>query len=241
MQKTRIICTIGPATESYEMLHKMYDAGMNIVRLNMSHGTHESHAKVIKHIKTLNKKVPFPIPLLLDTQGPEIRTGDLPLDLNIQQGTIVSISARGPLDVEESSIHINYADLIEAVNVGDKITVDNGLINFEVLEKKGRLMRCRVLDGGVLKSKRHVNLPGIRVNLPAITQKDEKDIAFGLAADVDFIALSFVREVNDIRQLKQLMGHKVGKVKIIAKIEDQEGVRNLEDIIQESDGIMVAR
>jgi len=106
MQKTRIICTIGPATESYEMLRKMYDAGMNIVRLNMSHGTHESHAKVIKHIKTLNKKVPFPIPLLLDTQGPEIRTGDLPLDLNIQQGTIVSISARGPLDVEESSILI---------------------------------------------------------------------------------------------------------------------------------------
>jgi len=241
MQKTKIICTIGPATESYEMLRKMYDAGMNIVRLNMSHGTHESHAKVIKHIKTLNKKVAFPIPILLDTQGPEIRTGDLPIDLNIQQGTIVSISARGPLDVEESSIHINYADLVETVNVGDKITVDNGLINFEVLEKQGRLMQCRVLDGGVLKSKRHVNLPGIRVNLPAITQKDEKDIAFGLAADVDFIALSFVREVNDIRQLKQLMGHKAGKVKIIAKIEDQEGVRNLEDIIQESDGIMVAR
>jgi len=223
------------------MLRKMYDAGMNIVRLNMSHGTHESHAKVIKHIKTLNRKVPFPIPILLDTQGPEIRTGDLPLELNIQQGTIVSISARGPLDVEESSIHINYADLIEAVNVGDKITVDNGLINFEILEKKDRLMQCRVLDGGVLKSKRHVNLPGIRVNLPAITPKDEKDIAFGLAADVDYIALSFVREANDIRQLKQIMGHKTGKIKIIAKIEDQEGVRNLESIIQESDGIMVAR
>lgn len=241
MQKTRIICTIGPATASYEMLRKMYDAGMNIVRLNMSHGTHESHAQVIKYVKTLNKKVEFPIPILLDTQGPEIRTGDLATDLNIQQGTIVSISARGPLDVEESSIHINYADLVEAVNVGDKITVDNGLINFEVLEKKGRLMQCRVLDGGVLKSKRHVNLPGIRVNLPAITQKDEKDIAFGLAADVDFIALSFVREATDIRQLKQLMGNKTGKVKIIAKIEDQEGVRNLEAIIQESDGIMVAR
>jgi len=241
MQKIRIICTIGPATESYEMLKKMYEAGMNIVRLNMSHGTHESHAKVIKHIKTLNKKVEFPIPILLDTQGPEIRTGDLANDLNLQQGAIVSISARGPLDVEESSIHIHYADLIETVNVGDKITVDNGLINFEVLEKTGRLMQCRVLDDGVLKSKRHVNLPGIRVNLPAITQKDEKDIAFGLAADVDYIALSFVREADDIRQLKQLMGNKVGKIKIIAKIEDQEGVRNLEDIIQESDGIMVAR
>jgi pyruvate kinase len=241
MQKTRIICTAGPATESYEMLRKMYDAGMNIIRLNMSHGTHESHAKVIKHIKTLNKKVPYPIPILLDTQGPEIRTGDLQVDLNLQQGAIVSISARGPLDVEESSIHINYADLTETVNVGDKITVDNGLINFEVLEKQGRLMQCRVLDGGVLKSKRHVNLPGIRVNLPAITQKDEKDILFGLAADVDFIALSFVREVHDLRQLQHFMGKKAGKVKVIAKIEDQEGVRNLEEIIQESDGVMVAR
>ena len=241
MQKTRIICTIGPATESYEMLRKMYDAGMDIVRLNMSHGTHESHAKVIQHIKTLNKKVEFPIPILLDTQGPEIRTGDLSDDLNLQEGSIVSISARGPVDVEESSIHIDYADLLEAVNVGDKITVDNGLINFEVLEKTGHLMQCRVLDGGVLKSKRHVNLPGIRVNLPAITEKDEKDIIFGLARDVDFIALSFVREAEDIRQLKHLMGHKAGRVKIIAKIEDQEGVRNLEEIIQEADGIMVAR
>ncbi len=241
MQKTRIICTIGPATESYEMLRKMYDAGMNIVRLNMSHGNHESHAKIIKHIKTLNKKVEFPIPILLDTQGPEIRTGDLANDLNLREGSIVSISARGALNVEESSIHIHYADLIETVNVGDKITVDNGLINFEVLEKSGPLMQCRVLDGGVLKSKRHVNLPGIRVNLPAITQKDEKDIAFGLEADVDYIALSFVREAEDILKLKQLMGKKAGKIKIIAKIEDQEGVRNLEDIIHESDGIMVAR
>ncbi|WP_447968445.1 pyruvate kinase [Nitrospira sp. M1] len=241
MQKTRIICTIGPVTESYEMLRKMYDAGMNIVRLNMSHGSHESHAKVIKHIKTLNKKVEYPIPILLDTQGPEIRTGDLSIDLNLKQGTIVSISARGPMDVEESSIHINYADLMETVNVGDKITVDNGLINFEVLEKQDRLMQCRVLDGGVLKSKRHVNLPGIRVNLPAITQKDEKDIAFGLAADVDFIALSFVREADDVQKLRHLMGNKNRKIKVIAKIEDQEGVRNLEEIIEESDGIMVAR
>jgi len=241
MQKTRIICTIGPATESYEMLRKMYDTGMTIVRLNMSHGNHESHAKVIKHIKTLNKKVEFPIPILLDTQGPEIRTGDLSTDLDLKQGTVVSITARGPMDVEESSFHIHYDDLIETVKVGDKITVDNGLINLEVLEKEERHMQCRVLDGGVLKSKRHVNLPGIRVNLPAITQKDEKDISFGLSHDVDFIALSFVRDVEDIRQLKHLMGTKVGKVKIIAKIEDQEGVRNLEEIIQESDGIMVAR
>ena len=241
MQKTRIICTIGPATESYEMLHKLYEAGMSIARLNMSHGDHESHAKVIQHIKSLNRKVKFPIPILLDTQGPEIRTGDLSNELDLRQGDIVSVTTRGPMNVEESSIHINYADLLEAVNVGDRITVDNGLINFEVLEKHERHMRCRVLDGGLLKSKRHVNLPGVRVNLPSITQKDIKDILFGLERDVDFIALSFVREAGDIQQLKDLMGDKVGKVKIVAKIEDQEGVRNLEAIIKESDGIMVAR
>jgi len=241
MQKTRIICTIGPATESYEMLEKMYEAGMNIVRLNMSHGDHDSHAKVIQHIKTLNKKVKFPIPILLDTQGPSIRTGNLSNELDLRQGEIVSVTTRGLMDVEESSIHIEYEDLLEAVNVGDKITVDNGLINFEVLEKNERHMRCRVLDGGLLKSRRHVNLPGIRVNLPAITQKDTKDILFGLERDVDFIALSFVREAADLQQLKALMGDKVGRVKIIAKIEDQEGVRNLEEIVKEADGIMVAR
>jgi pyruvate kinase len=207
----------------------------------MSHGDHDSHAKVIQHIKTLNRKVKFPIPILLDTQGPAIRTGDLSNELDLRQGDIVSVTTRGAMDVEESSIHIDYADLLEAVDVGDKITVDNGLINFEVLEKKERLMRCRVLDGGLLKSKRHVNLPGVRVNLPAITQKDTKDILFGLERDVDFIALSFVREAVDIQQLKALMGDKVGKVKIVAKIEDQEGVRNLEEIIKESDCIMVAR
>jgi pyruvate kinase len=223
------------------MLQKLYEAGMNIVRLNMSHGDHDSHARVIQHIKTLNRKVKFPIPILLDTQGPSIRTGDLSNELDLRQDAIVFITTRGSMDVEESSIHIDYADLHEAVNVGDKITVDNGLINFEVLEKQERLMRCRVLDGGLLKSKRHVNLPGVRVNLPAITQKDTKDILFGLERDVDFIALSFVREARDIQELKALMGEKVGKVKIVAKIEDQEGVRNLEEIIKESDGIMVAR
>ena len=241
MRKTKIICTIGPATSSFDMLDKMYETGMDIVRLNMSHGDHESHAKVIKSIKTLNKKVKFPVPILLDTQGPEIRTGDLATDLDLRQGSIVSISARSATNVEESSIHINYADLIDTVSVGDKITVDNGLINLEVLEKEDRLMQCRVLDGGVLKSKRHVNLPGIRVNLPAITQKDRKDILFGLSLEVDFIALSFVREAKDIQELKELMGPKAGKVKIIAKIEDQEGVSNLEEILQEADGIMVAR
>jgi pyruvate kinase len=240
VRKTKIICTIGPVTESFDMLKKMAEAGMDVVRLNMSHGDHASHAKVIKAIKTLNKELAHPIPLLLDTQGPEIRTGTLKNDLELKQGDIISVTARAE-DVESTSLHINYHDLINDVKIGDRITVDNGIINLEVLEKHDRLMRCKVIDGGRLKSKRHVNLPGIRVNLPAITGKDRDDILFGMKQEVDFIALSFVREANDIRELRKLLGNKADKIKIIAKIEDQEGVKNLDEIIAASDGVMVAR
>jgi len=215
---------------------------MNIVRLNMSHGDHESAAQIIKSIKTLNRKVTYPIAILLDTQGPEIRTGDLTNELELKNGSIISISVRDVTDVEESSFHIHYDELIETVDVGDRITVDNGIINLEVLEKhEDRIMKCRVIDGGILKSKRHVNLPGIRVNLPAITKKDRSDILFAMAQGVDFIALSFVREAKDILELQELMAEKAGKIKIIAKIEDQQGVSNIEEIVDVSDGIMVAR
>jgi len=223
------------------MLQRMAGAGMNVARLNMSHGDQDWHQRVIKHIKTLNRKIKFPVAILLDTQGPEIRTGHLASDLDLKKGSVISIVVRGESDPEETSIHIDYDDLIGTVLAGDKITVDNGLINLEVLEKQERIMRCRVLDGGVLKSKRHVNLPGVRVNLPAITQKDRRDIKFGISRDVDYIALSFVREATDVLQLKELLGDKIGKIKIIAKIEDQEGVNNIKEIIAEVDGVMVAR
>src|SRR5690606_6372235 len=177
----------------------------------------------------------------IDTQGPEIRTGDIKNELNLKEGDVISVVARAGADVEESSIHINYEDIIHDVAVGDRITVDNGLINLEVLSKEERTMQCRVIDGGVLKSKRHVNLPGIRVNLPAITEKDRRDILFAVEAGVDFIALSFVREAADIQQLNDLLGDKAGKIKVIAKIENQEGVDNIEEIIDAADGIMVAR
>lgn len=241
MRKTKIICTIGPATSSYPMLEKLCAAGMNVARLNMSHGDHDSHRRVIKAIRTLNKKMPYTVPVLLDTQGPEIRTGHLSTNLNLQEGTEISIVVRGAEDVEESSIQIDYDDIISAVQVGDKITVDNGLINLQVLDKHDRHMRCRVVDGGFLKSKSHVNLPGIRVNLPAITDKDRQDILFGMEQEVDYIALSFVREADDIHQLRKVLGNKADKIKIIAKIEDAEGVKNLEHIVATADGIMVAR
>jgi pyruvate kinase len=241
MRKTKIICTIGPATESIEMLEKLAKAGMNVARLNMSHGDHESHAKIIQAIQSLNKKLSHPIAVLLDTQGPEIRTGDMVNDLHLTEGDTISIVARGAEDVESSSIHINYEDLINDVDVGDMITVDNGLINLEVLSKEDRVMQVKVIDGGLLKSKRHVNLPGIRVNLPAITDKDRRDIEFGMQQGVDFIALSFVRQADDIHELKELLGDKANKIKVVAKLEDQEAITNMVDIIAAADGIMVAR
>jgi len=241
LRKTKIICTIGPVSQSLEMLEQLYHAGMNVVRLNMSHGDHDSHSQVIKAIRTLNKRVKHPIPILLDTQGPEIRTGDIAKELKLKKGDIISVKVRGSEDVEQTSIHVNYDDLVDSVQIGDRITVDNGLINLDVLSKEDLNLQCKVVDGGILKSKRHVNLPGIRVNLPAITTKDRGDILFAMEQELDFIALSFVREAEDIRQLRQLLGPKAGKIKIIAKIEDQEGVRNLEEIIEEADGVMVAR
>lgn len=154
MRKTKIICTIGPATDSYDMLEKLAHAGMNVVRLNMSHGDHASHTQVIQSVKRLNKTLTHPIAILLDTQGPEIRTGERDNDLNLQTGDVISVVARGTQDVEEHSLMVNYADLIEDMDVGDRLTVDNGLINLEILEKHERTMCCKVIDGGVLKSKR---------------------------------------------------------------------------------------
>ncbi|MDO7572386.1 MAG: pyruvate kinase, partial [Pseudomonadales bacterium] len=193
-------------------------------------------------IKTLNRKLPDPVAILLDTQGPEIRTGDITGELALTTGDEITISVRDGGDVEASSIRIHYDDLVSALKIGDRITVDNGIINLEVLTKNDNgTLGCKIIDGGILKSKRHVNLPGIRVNLPAITNKDRSDIAFGIEQEVDFIALSFVREAEDVRELKALLGKKAGKIKIIGKIEDQSGVANLDEILQEVDGIMVAR
>lgn len=180
-RRTKIICTIGPATASFEMLEKMHTAGMDVVRLNMSHASHEDAAQIIRWVRTLNRKVANPIAVLLDTQGPEIRTGVISQPVQLNPGDVVTLSVRDAVDVEHTSIHVSYDDLVTSVDVGDRISVDNGLINFEVLGKDGPELTCRVVDGGVLGSKKHVNLPGVKVNLPAITEKDVKDIEFGVA------------------------------------------------------------
>jgi len=213
---------------------------MNVVRLNMSHGTHDSHEKVIRSIKKVNQKIKDSIPVILDLEGPEIRTGTLKHDLQLKEGDIITVSV-GNEDVETSSFSINYEDLINTLNEGDNITVDSGLINLTILKKNRGTMECRVIDGGLLKSQSHVNLPGIRINLPSITEHDKKHVLFGMEQEVDFIALSFVREAKDVLELRELLGDKVNKIKIISKIEDREGVNNLDEIIDASDAVMVAR
>ena len=241
MKRTKIICTIGPATESYTSLKKLYKAGMNIARLNMSHSDHKNAKKVIDRIKKLNKEVLNPVGILLDTQGPEIRTGNTSQVVNLEPGQLVSFTIRDEVDVETTSIRVHYDELIQSVNVGTLISLDNGLLNFKVLKKTKNELECKVLDGGKLGSKRHVNLPGIRINLPSVTEKDKKDIAFGLKENVDFIALSFVRHASDIDDLKKVLRNQAKKVKIISKIEDREGLSNIEEICKVSDSVMVAR
>tara|TARA_B100000287_G_scaffold258123_1_gene242645 strand:+ start:240 stop:1643 length:1404 start_codon:yes stop_codon:yes gene_type:complete len=240
-KRTKIICTIGPATERLNDLKKLQAAGMNVARINMTHSDHKSAKKIIGRINKLNTSLEKPIGILLDTQGPEIRTGDTNEIIDLSPGEVISFTVRDGLDVESTSIHINYEELIDSVKVGGTITVDNGLMNFKVLKKSNNKIVCKVLDGGKLKGKRHVNLPGIRVNLPSITEKDKKDILFGLQQKIDFIALSFVRDERDIQELEDFLGSSRKKVKIIAKIEDQEGLKNIDSIAKASDGVMVAR
>jgi pyruvate kinase len=240
---TKIICTLGPATNTPEMIEQLAKAGMNLARINMSHGTQESHLKVIKAIKGLNRRLNHPIAILMDLQGPEIRTGEVGDTLHLNVGEIFTFTVIPDINVEEKSVFVNYKDIIKDLKKGDKITVDNGLINLQVLDKNEEFgtLRCKVLEGGKLGSRKHINLPGVRVNLPSITEKDKKDILFAVEHDIDFIALSFVRSADDVRQAREIIEKADGHAQIIAKIENQEGIEHFDEILEEADGIMVAR
>ena len=242
--KTKIIATIGPSTNTYDSLKKLHKAGMNVARINMSHATHTDAQNIIDLVQQINSEQSVdhgPIGLLLDTQGPEIRTGINQSDMDLTVGDIVNLTIREDLDVETSSIQINYKGLIKSVSKGSRISLDNGLINFKVLAKDKENLTCKVLDGGKLGSKRHVNLPGVRVDLPSITKKDRKDILFAIKNNVSFIALSFVRSAQDINDLRDILKKKKSSARIIAKIENQEGLDNIHEITKATDIVMVAR
>jgi pyruvate kinase len=240
-RKTKIVATLGPATDSAEMLAKLLKAGVNVFRLNMSHAPHDWVRRVVKDIRAESAAANCHAAILMDTQGPAIRTGELPVPLDLQPGQKFTLTVRGEKSEEERSVDVNYAEFVNDINVGDVVLVDNGAIEMKVLAKSGNKVECEVLTEGKLGSRRHINLPGVKVSLPALTAKDISDARLGLELEVDFIALSFVREARDLLQLRELFKDFKKHPQVVAKIEDQQAVANLEHIVREADAVMVAR
>ena len=244
MRKTKIVCTIGPASESPETLEQLIEAGMNVARLNFSHGSHEEHAVRIATIRSVAEKLGKHVGILLDTKGPEIRTHNMENgEVHLKTGQVIDISMTEVLGTE-AMFSISYEKLIEDVNQGSIILLDDGLIELRVLAKdetKG-IITTIVENAGVLKNKKGVNVPNVSVQLPGITEKDAQDILFGIEQEVDFIAASFVRRASDVLEIRELLEKNNGSyIQIIPKIENQEGVDNIDAIIEVSDGLMVAR
>ncbi|WP_010678397.1 pyruvate kinase [Bacillus timonensis] len=244
MRKAKIVCTIGPASESIEKLVALVNAGMNVARLNFSHGDFEEHGARIKNIREASKITGKNIAILLDTKGPEIRTNTMENGaIELVEGSNITISMEEVIGTPEK-FSITYPGLIEDVHPGSRILLDDGLIGLEVVEinQQKREILTKVLNSGTLKNKKGVNVPGVSVNLPGITEKDAKDIVFGIQQDVDYIAASFVRRASDVLEIRELLEENNGDaIQIIPKIENQEGVDNIDEILEVSDGLMVAR
>lgn len=241
MRRTKIIATLGPATDSDEMIGRLIDAGVDVFRLNMSHAPHDWVQRVVGEIRAAATRRKTFTAIMLDTQGPAIRTGDLKVPLDLQPGQKFTLTVRGEHSEEEHSVDVNYENFVNDINVGDVVLIDNGTLRMKVLGKEGKKVECEVLTEGKLGSRRHINLPGVKVSLPALTAKDIADVQIGLKLGVDFIALSFVREARDILQLRQLFPESGHVPLVIAKIEDQEALKNLDSLVCAADAVMVAR
>ncbi len=240
-RKTKIVCTIGPSSNSLEMIEKLYLAGMNVARINFSHGSHEDHAQTIRYIRKVARKYQYSIPVLMDLQGPKIRVGMMEGGAQfLKEGSTVILT---PDDVEgtEEIVPIDYKELPKDARVGDRILMDDGLLELEVTAVEENQVRARVVVGGIIKSRKGVNLPGVKISMSSLTEKDLKDLEFGLAQEVDYIALSFVRSGRDIQQLISRVRAANSNAAIIAKIEKPEAIEVIDEIIEEADGIMVAR
>ncbi len=242
MRHTRIIATLGPATDTPEQLAALMDAGVNVFRLNMSHARHDWVRRVVADIRGLARQRQVFPGILLDTQGPSIRTGDVPAPIHLRVGDRFHFTVRGNLPPAGAlGTTVNYEGLVGDVRVGDTLVVDNGDMKMRVLGVTPGGVECEVLTEGSLGSRRHINLPGVRVSLPALTEKDRADVALGLEVGVDFIALSFVRDPSDVAMLRACIRHQARPPQVVAKIEHQFAVDHFEAIARESDVIMVAR
>lgn len=244
MRKTKIVCTIGPASESEEMLEKLMNAGMNVARLNFSHGSHEEHKARIDSIRKVSKKLGKTIGILLDTKGPEIRTHDMKDGLIVLEKGKEVIVSMSQVEGTPEKFSVTYEDLINDVQIGSYILLDDGLVELQVkdIDKDKGEVKCDILNTGELKNKKGVNLPGVKVNLPGITDKDAADIKFGIKEDIDYIAASFVRRPSDVLDIREILEQENNdNITIFPKIKNQEGIDNIEEILEVSDGLMVAR
>ncbi|AZK48100.1 pyruvate kinase [Paenibacillus lentus] len=242
MRKTKIVCTIGPSSESLENIKKLIMAGMNVARLNFSHGDFEEHGNRIKVIRQASEELGKSIAILLDTKGPEIRTGKLKEEpIELVQDEFITLTTEEILG-DKDRISITYENLPQDVEVGSTILIDDGLIGLTVVDIQGTEIKCRVINGGPIKSKKGVNVPGVDISLPGITDKDANDILFGIEQGIDFVAASFVRKASDVLEIRQLLErNNAAHIQIISKIENQQGIDNLDEILEVSDGLMVAR
>lgn len=243
MKKTKIVATIGPASESEERLRELFESGLNVCRLNFSHGSHDEHKKRIDTIKKIRQEMNLPIAIMLDTKGPEIRLGDfVEGTIELEQDDIFTLTTRDILG-DKSIISISYKGLPNDVKVGGRILIDDGLVELKVIEIIDNTeIKCIAINSGTLKNHKGVNVPGVPINLPAVTKKDVEDIRFGIENGIDFIAISFVRTANDVNIIRRILEENDGQyIDIISKIESQQGVDNIDEILRASDGIMVAR
>lgn len=242
MKKTKIVCTLGPATDTREILRELILNGMNVARLNFSHGSHAEHATRIQQIKEVRKELGIPVAIMLDTKGPEIRTGELAQGkVELAAGEKVTLTT-DIISGDKDRLSVSHANLPNEVSPGCRILIDDGLIQLEVEEKKDTEISCRILNGGTLGSKKSINLPGVSIELPALTDKDREDIIFGIEQKVDYVAASFVRKPQDVLEIRKVLERNGGEhIDIISKIENREGVEKIDRILNVSDGIMVAR
>ncbi len=243
MKRTKMVCTIGPASDSPEVLEQLMKSGLNVCRLNFSHGTHEGHQKTIDNIKSVRDRLDLPIGIMLDTKGPEIRLGDFKDGpVSLEYGDIFTLTTREILG-DKDIVSISYKDLPNDIKAGSIILIDDGLVELEVTQvKDGTEIVCKALNTGEISNHKGVNVPNVKLNLPSITEKDVDDILFGIKNEVDFIAPSFIRKADDVIQIRKILEENNAEdIEIISKIENQEGIDNIDEIVDASDGIMVAR
>ena len=242
MRKTKIVCTLGPAVDDYKVLAKLFSAGMNVARFNFSHGDYEQQYKRIETFKHIREELNMPIPMMLDTKGPEIRIGTFENDgVVLSDGSIFTLTQE-PCVGTFSKVFVNYSTLYDEVTIGTKILINDGIIELKVKEISNKDVICEVIHGGKLTNRKSVNIPGLSLKLPTLTDKDKNDILFGIQNGFDIIAASFVRKPEDILAIKEVLKENNAEhIKIIAKIENQEGVDNFDKILEVVDGIMVAR